>query len=97
MIPTGSNSGLLLENDGEQHEAVAQRAGHDDAVEAGVLVGSHVVEGDATLTTEVAWVGAGTDGTDRHHETQSIGRGHLAGAPGADEIDVVLCSDQTWR
>jgi hypothetical protein len=86
--------GFLLQHDGEQHQAVAQRARHHYAVETGVLVRGHIVVGDAALATEISRVRPGMDGADRHHKPQPVGGRHLAGAPGANEVDAILRGDE---
>ena len=86
--------GLLLQHDREQGQAVAQGAGHGDAVQAGELVGDEVVERDPALLAEVARVRPGVDGADRHHEAQPVGGCDVAAAPGAGERDAVLGGDQ---
>ena len=86
--------GLLLQHDGEQHQAVAQGAGHGDAVQAGELVGDQVVERDPALLAEVARVRPGMDRANRHHEAQPVGGRHVAAAPGLGERDAVLGGDQ---
>jgi len=50
-----------LEQAVEDHQRVAQGAGHDDDVQAGELVSEVVQPGDAAATGEVARVGTGVD------------------------------------
>ncbi len=86
--------GLLLQHHGKQREAVAQGAGHGDAVEPGELVRDQVVERGPTLLTEVARVRPRMDRADGHHEAQPVSRGDVTAAPGPGERDAVLCRDQ---
>ena len=79
--------GLLLEDDGEQDQAIAQRARDGDAVQPSELVGDEVVDRDPAFLTVVR-VGAGMDGA------QPVGRGDIATAPDAGEQDAVLRGDQ---
>jgi hypothetical protein len=77
------------------HQAVAQRAGDHDAVEAGVLVGGHVVVGHTALAPEILRVRPGMDGADRHHETHAVSGSDLAAAqllmlPSSARIGFVL-------
>src|SRR4051794_25518462 len=57
----------------------------------GELVGDEVVVGDAAASAEVFWIGAGMDGTARRHETDAVGRGHLATSPDVGDRQSVLC------
>ena len=86
--------GLLLQHHGEQGQAVAQGAGHGDAVQPGELVGDQVVERDPALLAVVARVRPRMDRADGHHEAQPVRGRHVAAAPGAGERDAVLGRDQ---
>src|SRR5512132_2338842 len=56
--------------------------------------GFAVVPGHAPFAPEVAGVRAGVDRPHRHHETQAVGRRHLAAAPALRQLDAVLRRDQ---
>ncbi len=86
--------GLLIEQDAEQHKRVAQRAGHDHAVEPAVLVGGEVVEGDATLGAEVFGVGRGVNRPEGHDKAHAVGRGDLAAAPVLAQLQSAVGLDQ---
>ena len=86
--------GLLFKYNGEQGQAVAQRARHGDAVKPGKLIGDQIVERDPALLAVVARVRPRMDRADRHHEAEPIGGGHVAAAPGMGERDTVLGCDK---
>ena len=73
--------GLLFEEKGEQHQAVAQGAGNDDAVQAAELVGQQVVPGHAAGLAEILRVRPGMDGARRGGEAHAVRRGDIAGTP----------------
>ena len=73
--------GFLAEQQPQDDQAVAQRAGHDDGVQPGELVGDEVVVGDAAAGAEVFRVQPGMDGAAGGDEADAVGRGHLATAP----------------
>ena len=85
MNSTGSSLGFLFEEKGEQHQAVAQGAGDDDAVQAAELVGQQVVPGHAARLAEILRVRPGMDGARRRGEAHAVRRGDIAGAPDFDE------------
>ena len=76
-----AKAGLLFEEALEDEQGVADRARHDDGVEADELVAGEVVVGDAAAGVEVLWVRAGVEGADRDDEAEAVGRGDLAAAP----------------
>lgn len=86
--------GFLVEHDGKQIEAVAQRAGHRQSIQPGKAIRNQIVPGDAAFAPEIARVWAGVDRADWHGETQSIGRGDLAAAPNAGQWYPVMGRDQ---
>jgi hypothetical protein len=77
--------GLLFEEKGEQHQAVAQGAGDDDAVQAAKLVGQQVVPGHTAGLAEILGVRPGMDGARRGGEAHAVRRGDIAGTPDFDE------------
>jgi len=87
-------AGVLLEQPLEDVQRVAQRAGDDDGVEAGELVGEKVEVGDPATGTEVAGVGSGVQGADGDDEAQPISGGDLSAAPGTGQADVGLGVDE---
>ncbi|MNR37526.1 hypothetical protein D3C85_1555520 [compost metagenome] len=86
--------GLLFQHDRQQHQAVAQRAGHGDGVEAGELVGNQVVPGDTPAGAEILRIGAGMHGAHRYDEAHAIGGGDLAATPDLGQFQLALRSDQ---
>ncbi|KWV90339.1 hypothetical protein PFLmoz3_00028 [Pseudomonas fluorescens] len=82
--------GLLFQHHGQQHQAVAQGAGHGDGVEAGELIGNQVVPGDAPAGAEILRVGASMHGAHRYHEAHAIGGGDLAAAPDLGQLQLAL-------
>ena len=90
----GWSSGLLLKDDGKQMEAVAQSSGYCDCVQASELIGSQVVPGDATLTTEVAWIRPRVDRAHGHDESKPVGGGDLSSSPATGERYGVLGGDE---
>src|SRR3954452_7712026 len=85
---------FLLEDNGEQVEAVAQRAGDGDCVQAGVLVGSKIIPGDTAHAAKVARVRPRVNRPDRHDKAQAIGGRDLSAAPASGEWHGVLGRDQ---
>ena len=77
--------GLLFEEKGEQHQAVAQGAGDHDAVQAAELVGQQIVPGHAAGLAEILRVRPGMDGARRGGEAHAVRRGDIAGTPEFDE------------
>ena len=73
--------GVLVEQEREDDQAVAQGAGDDHGPETGILVGQHVVPGDATSVAEIFGVGPGMDGAFRGQEAQPVGRDRLPVSP----------------
>jgi len=95
MICVGCNSVCCSStHDRQQHQAVAQRAGHGDGVEAGELVGNQVVPGDAPAGAEILRVGAGMHGAHRYDEAHAIGGSDLTAAPDLGQLQLALCADQ---
>ena len=92
MISVGWSSVSCSSTTAEQVEAVAQRAGHGDGVQAGELVGDEIVVGDPALAAEVARVRPGVDRAHRHDEAQAVGRCHLAAAPAPGQRRCAFCA-----
>ena len=63
-----AKAGLLFQQALQDEQGVADRARHDDGVEAGELVAGEVVVGDAAAGVEVLRVRAGVEGADRDDE-----------------------------
>ena len=85
--------GLLAEQEAEDDQAVLERAGDDDGVEPGELVGHQVVVGDAAPDAEVARVGSGVDGPAGDDEAHPVGGSDLAMAPEPGDRQRVLGGD----
>ena len=77
----GIETGLLLKQAFQDEQRIAERAGHDNAMEAGKLVGGEVVVGDSSIRPEVFAVGPSVDGADRDDKPQAIGGGDISAAP----------------
>src|ERR1700675_4895502 len=45
--------------------------------------------------TEVLRIGTRVNGADRYHETDAVGRGDFAAAPGVSKGDAILCCPQS--
>ena len=89
----GIEFGLLFEQQGEDDETVAQGSRHDGSVEAGELIGEHVVPGEAARPAIIFWVGSGMDGACRSDETHAVGRGDFAGTPMLDKRQFAVGCD----
>ena len=85
---------LLFENHSQEEEAVSQRAGDHDGVQAGELVGNEIVVGDAVFVAKVLGIGASMERADRNDEAEAIGRCYFTAAPGLYKRDSILCGDQ---
>lgn len=72
---------LLFQHHGEQHQAVAQRAGNHYTGESRELIGDEIATRDSVPHAEVFGIGASVNGSNRDHGAQTIGESHLAAAP----------------
>jgi len=88
MLSVGPPSpGSELQQPVEDHQRVAQRAGHDDRVQAGELVGHVVQPGHTAAASEVPRVGSGVDRGDRDLEAHPIDGRDVPVAEALDEWD----------
>ena len=78
MISQGAQTVCCSNKTFQNEQRVAEHAGDHDAVEPGELVGGEVVVGDPSAGPQILAVGAGINGTDRNHETQTVGQGDLS-------------------
>ena len=83
---TAVAGGLEFEQPVEDHQRVAQGAGHDDRVQSGELVAHVVQPGHPAAAGEVPRVGAGVDGADRYLEAQT--RGYQA--PNGRPVEAII-------
>src|SRR3954452_21115730 len=74
--------GLLLQDEGQEGEAVAQRARHHDTIQTRELVAHEVLIGDAPTLAEVSGVRSCVHGLDRDDKAQTVCRGDLTPTPG---------------